>query len=343
MMRTLSRAAAGLLALGAAAVVAWPASAQQTLAAVKKRGSLLCGVNGQAPGFSVVDQNKKWSGFDVDYCRAIAAAVLGDARQVTYVPTTAQERFERLGKGEFDVLVRNSTVSLPRSVGAKVRFAAINYVDGQAFVVPKSANIQAAANLNGKKICVVKGTNHQSNMALWFRMRSTQFIAVPHDTPEAMYRDFFAGKCDAVTQDASTLAAAVVGSGKANDYQMLPDFISKEPLGPYVRDGESGWLDIVRWTHFAMVEAEEKGVASENVDQAMGTSDIRLQYFLGVLHGNGKALGIDEKWVYNIIKQVGNYGEVFERNVGQGSPLKFPRATNALWTHGGMMFSPPFH
>ncbi|HZQ00204.1 MAG TPA: amino acid ABC transporter substrate-binding protein [Reyranella sp.] len=334
------------LAVGVAVALAMPASAQQpspTLDAVKKRGQLICGVNGQAPGFSLVDQNKQWSGLDVDYCRAIAAAVLGDARKVQYVPTTAQERFDRLAKGDFDVLIRNSTVSLPRSVGVKVRYATINYVDGQAFVVPKSLRVDTALSLNGQIICVVKGTNHQSNMALWFRARSADFLVRVADTPEQMYQEFFAGKCQAVTQDASTLAGMIIESGKAQDYLMLPEFISKEPLGPYVRDGDSPWLDVVKWTHFAMVEAEEHGITSANVDAAMGTPDIRLQHFLGVLHGNGHLLGIDEKWTYNIIKQVGNYAEVFERNVGQGSPLRFPRASNALWLKGGMMFSPPFH
>jgi general L-amino acid transport system substrate-binding protein len=334
------------IVLGILVVAALPAAAQhqqRVLDVVKKRGQLLCGVNGQAPGFSL-QANGKWSGMDVDYCRAVAAAVLGDANKVQYVPVNAQERFDRLAKGDFDVLIRNSTVSLPRSVGTKMRYVTINYVDGQAFVVPKSLGIDSALGLANRIICVVKGTNHQSNMALWFKNQKVQFLVRVFDTPDAMYQDFFAGKCQAVTQDASALAGAIIASGKAADYMMLPDFISKEPLGPYVRDGDSQWTDIVRWTHFAMLEAEEQGITQENVDVALTSPDFRVQYFLGVLHGNGEKLGIDEKWAYNIVKQVGNYGEVFERNIGQGSPLKFPRGSNALWLKaGGTMFSPPFH
>jgi general L-amino acid transport system substrate-binding protein len=325
--------------------LAFPVVAQQqhTLDVVKKRGKLLCGANGEAPGFSTESADKQWSGLDVDFCRAVAAAVFGDANKVAFIPTTALERFKKLAAGEFDVLARNSTINLPRTVGAKVRAAAINYVDGQAFVVAKNSDIPSAQALNQKMICVVKGTDHQSNMALWFRLRGVQFLVRPADTPEAMYKDFFGGRCQAVTQDASALAASVIASGKAADYLMLPEIISKEPLGPYVRDGDSAWLDVVRWTHYAMVEAEERGITSANVEAALASPDLNVQRFLGAIYGNGKLLGLDEKWAYNIIKQVGNYGESFERNVGQGSPLKFARGANALWTKGGMMFSPPFN
>lgn len=340
------RAIARLFLLGAAFALSLPASAQspqRTLDVVKKRGNLICGVNGQAPGFSF-ESGGKWSGLDVDYCRAVAAAVLGDANKVTYVPLNAQERFDRLAKGDVDVLARNSTVSLTRSVGAKVRAAAINYMDGQGFVVAKSSGIPTATALGSKLICVVRGTDHQSNMALWFKNQGVQFLVKPSDTPAQMYEDFFANRCQAVTQDASALAGAVIATGKAADFVMLPEIISKEPLGPYVRDGDSQWLDVVRWTHYALVEAEERGITSANVDEAAKLPDINTQRFLGVIHGNGKVLGLDEAWAYNVVKQVGNYGEVFERNVGQGSPLKFGRGANALWNKaGGMMFSPPFH
>ena len=338
------RTAASLMALAVAAAVSAPAMAQQhTLELVKKRGQLMCGVNGQAPGFSAMNDAKQWAGLDVDLCHAVAAAVLGDSAKVTYVPVNAQERFDRLAKGDFDLLSRNSTVNLERSVGTKVRAAAVNYIDGQAFVVPKNLGIHEATELGQKSICVVKGTDHQTNMALWFRLRGVQFLVRPADTPEAMYKEFFAGRCQAVTQDASALAASVIASGKATDYVMLPEIISKEPLGPYVRDGDSAWLDVVRWSHYAMVEAEERGITSANVDEALKSPDINVQHFLGVIYGNGKRLGVDEKWAYNIVKQVGNYGESFERNIGQGSPLKFARGANALWTKGGIMFSPPFH
>ena len=332
-----------LVALGSVVAMVMPAAGQQTLAAVKKRDKLICGVNGQAPGFSSMNEFKKWSGLDVDFCLAVAAAVLGSTNKVEFVPTTAQERFDRLAKGDVDLLARNSTVNLPRTVGTKVRVAAINYMDGQAFVVAKNGGIPTATALGQKMICLVKGTDHQSNMALWFKQRGVQFMVMPTETPEAMYQAFFAGRCQAVTQDASALASAVVASGKAGDYMMLPEIISKEPLGPYVRNGDTPWLDIVRWTHYAMVEGEEREITSANVDEAAQLKDIAMMRFLGGIDGNGKALGLDEKWAYNIIKQVGNYGESFERNLGQGSPLKFARGSNALWTKGGIMLAPPFN
>jgi general L-amino acid transport system substrate-binding protein len=314
---------------------------QRTLDAVKKRGTLLCGVNGEAPGFSTQNAQKVWQGLDVDFCRAIAAAVLGNATKVTFVPTTAQDRFTRLSSGEFDVLARNSTVSLERSVGTKVRFAAINYYDGQAFLVSKTSGVISLTDLLDKIICVVKGTDHENNMGAFFKARRIEYIARSFDKPDEMYQAFFAGRCQAITQDASTLAAAVVQSGKAAEYMMLRDFISKAPLGPYVRDSDSGWLDIVRWTHYAMLEAEERGIDMSNVDLSLQSADLNVQRFLGVIYGFGKSLGLDEKWAYNIVKQVGNYGESFERNVGQGSPLKFGRGVNAIWTKGGAMISPP--
>ena len=220
------RVFAAVLAVTVALPLAVPASAQHhTLDAVKKRGHLICGVNGQAPGFSSMNEAKQWSGLDVDYCRAIAAAVLGDAGKVTYVPTTAQERFDRLAKGDFDVLVRNSTVTLSRSVGTKVRAAAINYVDGQGFVVAKNLGVRSATELGNKMICVVRGTDHQSNMALWFKNRAIGFLVKPADTPAQMYEDFFGGRCQVVTQDATALAGTVIASGKAADYMMLPEVI----------------------------------------------------------------------------------------------------------------------
>jgi general L-amino acid transport system substrate-binding protein len=313
----------------------------RTLDLVKKRGKLLCGVNGQAPGFSAQNAAKEWQGLDVDLCRAIAAAVFGNATKVDFIPTTAQDRFTRLSAGEFDVLARNSTINLERSVGTKVRFAAINYYDGQSFLVPKKLGALQLADLHDKMICVIKGTDHEYNMGAYFKARRIEFIARPFDTPADMFKAFFEGRCQAVTQDASTLAAAIVESGKAADYVMMRDFIAKEPLGPYVRDGDSGWLDVVRWTVYAMIEAEERGIGKSNVDLALQSADFNVQRFVGVIYGYGKILGLDEKWAYNIIKQVGNYGESFERNVGQGSPLKFARGVNALWTQGGAMIAPP--
>ena len=332
-----------LVIVGIAMAMALPAAAQGTLQAVKKRDKLLCGVNGQAPGFSALNEAKQWAGLDVDLCKGVAAAALGDANKVTYIPTTAADRFTRLAAGEFDMLARNSTISLPRSVGTKVRYATFNYVDGQAFVVPKAALIPSATALNQKMVCVVRGTSHQANMLQGFRLRGVQALMMPTDTPEAMYEAFFAGKCQAVTQDASVLAGTIIASGKAGDYLMLPEIISKEPFGPYVRDGDSVWLDVVRWTHYAMLEAEEREITRENVDVMVKSPDLNVQKFLGALHGNGKILGLDEAWAYNVVKQVGNYGEAFDRNIGQNSPLKFGRGVNNLWTRGGVMIAPPFN
>lgn len=314
---------------------------QRTLDTVKKRDKLLCGVNGSAPGFSAQNAAKEWEGLDVDLCRAVGAAVLGNATKVQFIPTTAQDRFARLIAGEFDVLVRNSTINLERSVGTKVRFTAVNYYDGQAFLVPKKLGASSLNDLRDKIICVIKGTNHDYNMGAYFKARRIEFIARPVDKPEDMYKALFENRCQAVTQDATALAAAIVSTGQAADYMMLRDFITKEPLGPYVRDGDSGWLDVVRWTQYAMLEAEERGIDKATVGVALQSADFNVQRFLGVIHGYGKILGLDENWAYNIIKQVGNYGESFERNLGQGSPLKFARGVNALWTQGGAMISPP--
>jgi general L-amino acid transport system substrate-binding protein len=342
-----------LAALGVV-LLQMPASAQSTMSSpstvsmlstleqVKKRGELICGVDGSLPGFSLFNAVKEWEGLDVDLCRGIAAAVLGDATRVRFVPVSAKDRFDRLAAGEFDVLARNSTVTLQRSAGMKVRFAVINYIDGQAFVVPKKLKVEQLANLSGTTVCLQKGTTHEFNMVGWFKARRLTVTPAAYDTTEAMYNAFFASRCAAVTADAAALAGAIVRSGRAIEFRMLPGVISKEPLGPYVREGDSQWLDIVRWTHYAMLEAEERGISPKNIDSLKRElGDPSLRIFLGVDPGNGKALGLSEDWAYNVIKQVGNYGDIYERNVGQGSPLKFARGVNALWTRGGLMYPLP--
>jgi general L-amino acid transport system substrate-binding protein len=319
-----------------------PASAQATLEAVKKRDKLLCGTNGGLPGFSFQNAQQQWEGIDVDLCRGVAAAVLGDAKKVTFIPTTAQNRFDRLVAGEFDMLARNSTVTLQRATGNRARFAVVNYYDGQAFVVPKKAGIARVSGLSDRIVCVTKGTTHQFNLVAWLKLRGTSALVLTLDTDTEMYKAFFDGRCVAVTADATALAATLITSGKAADYMMLPDFISKEPLGPFVRNGDSPWLDVVRWTHYAMVEAEEREITRNNVDgRRADATDPNVRMLLGVDAGNGKALGLDERWAYNVIKQVGNYSEIFERNVGQASPLGFARGSNALWNKGGLMFALP--
>ena len=331
-----------LMAVGLLLVQPLAASAQSTAEQVRKRGTLLCGVDGALPGLSFLNAVKEWEGMDVDLCRAVAAAVLGDAKKVTFVPVTASYRFDKLAAGVFDILARNSTVTLQRSAGKNVRFAVINYIDGQAFVVPKRLKVEQLANLSGSTVCLAKGTTHEFNMASWFKARRLNITPATFETTDAMYEAFFANRCAAVTADATALAGVVVRSGRAIEYMMLPDVISKEPLGPYVRNGDSPWLDIVRWTHYAMLEAEERGINARNIDSLKRElGDPYLRVLLGVDPGNGTVLGLSEDWVYNIVSQVGNYGDVYERNVGMGSPLKFARGVNALWSKGGLMYPLP--
>jgi general L-amino acid transport system substrate-binding protein len=279
---------------------------------------------------------------DVDLCRAVAAAVLGDATKVKFIPVSARDRFDKLAAGEFDVLSRNSTVTLQRSAGMKVRFAVINYIDGQAFVVPKKLKIEQLAGLASNTVCLTKGTTHEFNLKAWFGARRLPVTPLALDNAEAMYSAFYANRCAAVTADAAALAGAIIRSGRAVEFMMLPEVISKEPLGPYVRDGDSRWLDVVRWTHYAMLEAEERGISAKNIDSLKSeVTDPNLRVLLGLDPGNGKALGLSEDWFYNIIKQVGNYSEIYEKNVGQGSPLRFARGINALWNKGGQMYPLP--
>jgi general L-amino acid transport system substrate-binding protein len=339
-------------------------AAEPTLGAVKTRGELSCGVNGQLPGFSLLNAVKAWEGIDVDLCRAIAAAVLGDAQKVKFTPLEPIQRFDALRSGVIDVLASNSTLTLQREANG-LQFAIPNYYDGQGFVVAKKLNLKSVSNLLDKQVCVIKGTTHQTNMEGWFKARHLSVVPVVFDSQDEMYDAFLAGRCVAATQDISAMATSLVRRGRASEYMVLPEIISKEPLGPYVRRGDDAWLDVVRWTMFAMLEAEELGIAKgdsapteakdpnvrritrqvsdqhSNVDNQLGSSDPRVQLLLGVVPGNGKALGLDEAWAANIIRQVGNYSEVYERNLGGQSALKFPRGLNALWTQGGIMYPLP--
>jgi general L-amino acid transport system substrate-binding protein len=325
------------------ALFALPAVAQtpSTLEVVKKRGQVICGVNVGLGGFSLPDSQGKWKGLDVDMCAAVAAAVLGDASKTKFVPLSAQQRFLALQSGEIDMLVRNSTVTLERDAALGIQFAGINFYDGQGFMVPKKAGVKKLTELGGATICVAQGTTHEFNMAGYFRSRNLTIKPVVYESQDLMYEAFFGGRCDAMTQDSSALASALATRGKQADYMVLPELISKEPLGPFVRHGDDQWLVVVRWSLYAMLEAEEKGITQANVDEQLKSNDPLVLRLLGEKAGNGKALGLDEKWAYNIIKQVGNYGESFERNVGMGSPLKLERGINALWTKGGLMYPLP--
>ncbi len=333
--------AAGIAAATIAGV-ATAAYAGKELDAIKARGSLICGVSTGVAGFAAADSQGKWTGIDVDVCRAVAAAIFGDADKVKFVPTTAQQRFTALQSGEVDLLVRTTTYTLTRDTALGFDFTGVNYYDGQGFMVNKKLGVKSAKELNGATVCVQPGTTTELNLADYFRANKMTFKPVVIEKIEEVRAAFFAGRCDVFTTDASGLyATRAANAPNPDDYIILPEIISKEPLGPVVRHGDNQFADIVRWALFAMIEAEEYGITSKNVDEMMKSDNPTIKRILGVTPGMGKALGVDEKWVYNIIKQVGNYGESFDRNVGMGSPLKIARGQNALWTQGGLQYAPP--
>ncbi|WP_319526546.1 amino acid ABC transporter substrate-binding protein [uncultured Desulfosarcina sp.] len=313
-----------------------------TLDDVKAKGFVQVGVNGDLFGFGKPDEKGVWKGLDVDTGRAIAAAVFGDADKVKYTPLTAVTRFTALQSGEIDVLCRNATRTLSRETALGLNFAQVNYYDGQGFLVPKSLGVKSAKELDGAAVCVLPGTTTELNVADYFRANGMKMNPVVIENTAELAKTFFAGRCDCLTSDASQLAGTRAVAPKPDDYIILPEIISKEPLAPAVRHGDDKWYDIVNFSVLAMINAEELGITSKNVDEMLNSKDPKVQRFLGVSPGNGKALGLDEKFAYNIIKQVGNYGEVFERNVGKNTPLKIERGLNALWTDGGLMYSPPF-
>jgi general L-amino acid transport system substrate-binding protein len=333
--------AAGVVA-AALVGAAGAAYAGKDLDAVKARGSLICGVTTGVAGFSLADSQGKWTGLDVDTCRAVAAAIFGDADKVKYVPTTAQQRFTALQSGEVDLLARTTTWTLTRDTALGFDFTGVNYYDGQGFMVNKKLGVKSAKELNGATVCVSPGTTSELNLADYFRANKMTFKPVVIEKVEETRAAFFGGRCDVYTTDASGLySTRAANAPNPDDYIVLPEIISKEPLGPVVRHGDNQFADIVRWTLFAQLEAEEYGITSKNVDEMLKSENPSIKRILGVTPGMGKALGVDEKWVYNIVKQVGNYGEMFDRNVGAGSPLKIARGQNALWTQGGLQYAPP--
>jgi general L-amino acid transport system substrate-binding protein len=316
--------------------------AGETLDAVKAKGFVTVGVNGQLFGFGQPDDKGVWRGLDVDTGRAIAVAVFGDAEKVKWVPLTAVQRFTALQSGEIDVLCRNATRTLTRDTALGLDFVQVNYYDGQGFLVPKKLGLKSAKELGGATICVLPGTTTEMNAADFFRTNNMAWKPVVIEQTAELAKAYFAGRCDALTSDASQLAGTRAVAPNPDDHIILPDIISKEPLAPAVRHGDSQWRDIVDYAVLTLIQAEEMGITSKNVDEMLKSNDPIIQRFLGVTPGNGKALGLDEKWAYNIIKQVGNYGEVFERNVGKDTPLKLERGLNDLWTKGGLMYTPPF-
>ena len=343
------------LVAAAALACAFAAHAQSTLEAVQKKGYVQCGVNVGLAGFSQPDSQGVWKGIDVDLCKAIAAAVFGDAGKVRYTPLTAQQRFTALQSGEVDVLSRNTTWTITRDTSLGLNFVGVNYYDGQGFMVRKggvaadakkgakaakgSRAITSAKQLNGATVCVQPGTTTELNLADYFRAHKMAFKPVVIEKLEEVVNAYFSGRCDVYTTDVSGLVAVRASRAqKPDDHVILPEVISKEPLGPAVRHGDDRWFDVVKWSLFAMIEAEELGLSSKNIDQHMSSTNPGIQRFVGASGDIGKMLGLDNKWAANIIKLVGNYGESFDANL---KPLGFDRGINKLWTQGGLMYAPP--
>ncbi|MBW1673700.1 MAG: amino acid ABC transporter substrate-binding protein [Deltaproteobacteria bacterium] len=314
-------------------------AAGKTLEVVKEKGFIQVGVNGGVFGFSMPDKKGVWKGLDVDTGRAVAAAVFGDANKIKFVALTAVQRLPALQSKEIDVLCRNTTQTLTRETVNGLNFCHVNFYDGQGFLISKDLGVKSAKELEGATVCVLPGTTTEMNAADFFRKHNMKWKPVVIEQTAELSKAFFAGRCDCLTSDASQLAAHRSVAPNPDDYVLLPEIISKEPLAPVVRHGDDQWYDIVNWTVMALIQAEEFGITSKNVDSMLKSKDPGITRFLGVTPGMGKALGLDEKWAYNIIKQVGNYGEIFERSVGPNTPLKLERGLNDLWTRGGLMYS----
>ena len=331
----------GIAALGWLCL-AHGAAAGPTVEAIKRNGVMACGVSTGVSGWSLPDTQGRWSGFDVDICKAIAAAVIGDANKVKYVPLSAQQRFTALQTGEVEVLSSRATWSLIRDASLGINFLPISFYDGQSFLVPRKLGIKTGKELAGATICVQPGTTSELNLADFLRVNKIQARQVTIEERDAVEAAYLNGRCDAFTTDATSLAATRAGrAAVADDHVILAERISKEPLAQAVRHGDDEFFDIGKWTVFVLIDAEEKGVSSANVDEMLKSENPTIKRILGVTPGMGKALGVDEKWVYAIVKQVGNYGESFDRNLGQKSPLRIDRGLNRLWKDGGLMYAPP--
>ncbi len=319
-----------------------PAQAGATFDKVKQAGTLVCGVNPGLAGFGQPDNQGNYKGLDIDVCKAIAAALFGDPGKVKYVPLTAQQRFTALQSGEIDILSRNTTWTLQRDTELGLNFGPVVYYDGQGFIAPKKLNVKSAKELNGATICVQPGTTTELNLADYFRANKMTFKPLVIEKLDEVVAAYFSGRCDVYTTDRSGLASTRIARAQnPDDHVILPEVISKEPLAPVVRQGDDQWNDVVRWVVYALIEAEEVGITAKNIDEKLKSEDPGIKRMLGVTPGTGKSLGLDDKWAYNAIKAVGNYGEIFERHVGKDSPLKLDRGINALWTQGGLMYAVP--
>jgi general L-amino acid transport system substrate-binding protein len=332
---------AGAAGLGVAAAAGAAQAQTKALDSVKQRGSLNCGVNVGLAGFSAPDDKGNWTGLDVDYCRAIAAGVLGDGNKVKFVPTTAKERFTALQSGEVDVLIRNTTWTVARDSSLGLSFVGVNYYDGQGFMVKKSLGVKSAKELGGATVCVQTGTTTELNLADYFKSNNLQYKPVVFEKLDETVQAYLAGRCDVYTTDQSGLYAVRVQQPKPDDHVVLPEIISKEPLGPSVRQGDSQWFTIVKWVHYALLNAEELGVTKANVDEMSSSTNPDVKRLLGKEGDFGKGLGLENDWVAKMVKAVGNYGEVFERNVGSGSRLNIDRGLNKQWNKGGLQYAPP--
>jgi general L-amino acid transport system substrate-binding protein len=332
-------ATVAVLALGGT-VFAGAANAAM-LDTIKQRGSLNCGANGQLPGFGLPDAQGNWTGLDVDLCRAISAAIFNDASKVKFIPLTAKDRFTALQTGDVDVLIRNTTWTLLRDTQLGLNATGINYYDGQGFIVRKGLKVNSALELNDATICVQQGTTTELNLSDYFRANKMKLRSVTFATLDEAIRAYETDRCNAFTTDASGLYSVRLKLAKPDDHVVLPEIISKEPLGPFVRHGDDQWFDIVKWILFAMLNAEELNVTKANVDEQMKSDNPEIKRLLGTEDNFGERLGLTKDWAHRIVKQVGNYGEVFDRNVGQSSPLKIARGLNALWTKGGIQYAPP--
>ena len=308
---------------------------------VKKKGFVQCGVSTGIAGFSLADSKGQWTGLDIDMCRSIAALMFNDASKFKVTPLNTQQRFTALQSGEIDVLTRNTTQTLTRDTTLGLIGAGVNYYDSQGVMVKKDLNLKSAKELGGATICVQPGTTTELNLADWFRSEKIDFKPVVIDKFDEIVRAFTSGRCDAFTTDKSQLASIRTTLENPDNFVILPEDFSKEPLGPMVRQGDDTWLNVVRWALFASIEAEEYGITSKNVDEMLKSTNPNIQRILGATPGMGKNLGVDEKWAYTIVKQVGNYGEVFARNLGDASPMKLPRGLNAQWKQGGVMYGWP--
>jgi len=332
---------ARVILLVAAILVGVSAAQAATLDDIREKGYIQCGVSQGLPGFSAADDSGRWTGIDIDFCRAVAAAVFGDPAKVKFTPLSAKERFTAIQSGEVDILSRNTTWTFSRDTDAGLRFVGILYYDGQGFMVPRQLGVTSALELSGAEICTNTGTTTELNVADYFRVHNMPYTIVAFEKSDEAVQAYDGGRCDVYTSDMSGLTAQKAKLTNPSKHMLLPEVISKEPLGPAVRQGDPQWVNVVRWTLYALIAAEELGLTSQNINDALDSQSPAIRRFVGVEGNLGGKIGLDPKWAYNVIKMVGNYGELFARNLGADSPLGLERGLNRLWTNGGLMYAPP--